>query len=130
MAQYIEFPLENGGSVVIETADEPHKSGFAAVGAAGNHESAEQAHQSFDQSMENIRKSADLLTQKLHTLTLPPDEMTVTFCLKASSELGALMVGKLGVDSNYNVTLKWRKESPGKDKDDEKKNGDDKGDGK
>ncbi|HLE26501.1 MAG TPA: CU044_2847 family protein [Anaerolineales bacterium] len=110
MTKYVEFPLESGGSILIESPDEPQKgtSGFARDDVAK--EAIEKAQQSLDQSFENVRKSAELLVSKLRALSAPPDEMEVNFCLKASGELGHIAIGKAGAEANYTVTLRWRKE--------------------
>ena len=112
MARYVEFPLEDGGSILIETADEPTKTqtGFqrTGVGEAGK-DTAQAAKQSFDSSLENVHKSADLLVKKLRSLSDPPDEMEVVFSLKASGELGNIAIGKAGTEANYTVTLKWKR---------------------
>jgi len=110
MSKYVEFPIETGGSILIESPDDPQKgsSGFGHGETAK--ETAEKAAQSLDQSFENVRKSADLLITKLRALSLPPDEMEVIFTLKASGELGHIAIGKAGADANYTVTLRWRKE--------------------
>jgi hypothetical protein len=113
MPKYIEFPLEGGGAILIESPDEPSKAptGYApATRGESLKEMAEQAKQSFDASVENVRKSADLLVSKLRALSDPPDEMEVSFSLKASGELGNIAIGKAGAEANYTVILKWRKE--------------------
>jgi hypothetical protein len=111
--RYIEFPLEEGGSILIETPDQQEKvqSGFvkAGQGEAGR-DVALQASRSFDASVENVRKAAELLVNKLRAISSPPDEMTVSFGLKASGDLGNLAIGKVGGEANYAVTLKWKKE--------------------
>ncbi len=124
MSRYIEFPLEGGGAIVIESPDEPSKAptGYAqAARGESLKEMAEQARQSFDASVENVRKSADLLVNKLRALSDPPDEMEVSFSLKASGELGNLAIGKAGAEANYTVVLKWRREDKEEKKDEGKK---------
>ena len=113
MSKYVEFPLEDGGTILIESADEPAKtsSGFVKAGVGETiKEEAEKAVQSFDTSMESVRKSANLLVTKLRSLSEPPDEMEVIFSLKATGELGNIVVGKGGAEANYTVKLKWRKD--------------------
>ena len=113
MSKYIEFPLEGGGTILIESPDEPSKAPTGLVPATRGEslkEMAEQAKQTFDASVENVRKSADLLVNKLRALSDPPDEMEVSFSLKASGELGNIAIGKAGAEANYTVTLRWRKE--------------------
>jgi hypothetical protein len=124
MSKYVEFPLEGGGTILIEAEDDNNKmtGGFVRSGTGdAAKDAAEQAKQSFDDAIENVRKSANLLVTKLRDLSEPPDEMDVTFRLKASSELGNLAVGKAGAEANYIVTLKWKKE--GKEGKEEKETG-------
>lgn len=118
MTKFVQFPLESGGAIVFETAEDKKTggSGFVKSGETPA-EAADQARQSFDASVEDVRKSADLLVSKLRALSQPPDEMEVLFALKATAELGGLVVARSGSDSNFNVTLKWRRE----EKKDEKK---------
>ena len=112
-ARYVEFPLDDGGSILIETPDQQEKvqSGFV-KGAQndGGRDVAVPATRSFDASVENVRKAAELLVNKLRAISSPPDEMTVSFGLKASGDLGNLAIGKVGGEANYAVTLKWKKE--------------------
>ncbi len=121
MSKYVEFPLEGGGTIIIESSDEPARSpsGFLRSGE-GTSDNADKAAASFDASVEGVRKSADLLVSKLRQLSAPPDEMEVSFSLKASGEVGSLVVGKAGADCNFNVMLRWRTDEAGKDKDKDK----------
>jgi len=126
VAKYVEFPLEGGGSIVIESADEPGRSstGFVRGGEEPRQKPAA-AGQSFDASVEAVRRSADLLVGKLRNLSAVPDEMIVSFALQASGDLGGLAVAKGGSDANFHVTLKWEKD---RERDsDEKDEADDKG---
>jgi hypothetical protein len=123
VAKYVEFPLEGGGSIVIEASDEPARtpSGFLRPGESAD--AANPAQASFDASVEAVRRSADLLVSKLRELGTPPDELEVSFNLKASGETGSLVVGRAGSEANFNVLLRWRteeKKERGKDDDDER----------
>jgi hypothetical protein len=111
VSHFVEFPLEGGGSIVIESADEPARnpSGFLRPGEAAE-DAAQRAQGSFDASVESIRRSADLLVSKLRGLSAPPDELEISFNLKASAETASLVVGKAGSDANYGVILRWRSE--------------------
>ena len=109
MSKYVEFPLDGGGSIVIESTEEPARASTGFLrGEDGGHAEANKAEMSFDASVEAVRRSADLLVSKLRGLS--PDELTVAFALKASGELGGLAVAKGGSDSNFTVTLKWSKD--------------------
>lgn len=117
MSKYIEFPLQDGGSIVIESADESEKgqAGFVRAGVDDKaKEAVEQVKETFDASLENVRKSSEVLVKKLRALSEPPDEMEVSFSLKATGELGNLVVGKGGAEANYTVTLKWKRNGDSK----------------
>jgi hypothetical protein len=117
VSKYLEFPLEGGGSILIEAADEPTRTSAGFLRDGDSHAGADKAQQSFDASVEAVRRSANLLVSKLRELT--PDELQVNFNLKASGEMGGLTVGKSGADANYSVMLKWQK-TPAKDEEKEK----------
>lgn len=122
MTKYVEFSLEDGGTILIETPDEPARpgSGFVRAGET-NSEWADKAQRTFEQSLLGVRSSAEKLVQ--HLSALGPDEMEMSFRLKATGELGGnLAIAKSGSDANYNVLLKWRKEKDQpKAKDEDKK---------
>jgi Trypsin-co-occurring domain 1 len=117
VSKYVEFPLEGGGSILIEAADEPARTSAGFLRDGETHGSADKAQQSFDASVEAVRRSAGVLVTKLRALT--PDELQVNFNLKASGEMGGLTVGKSSADANYSVMLKWQK-TPNKEEDKEK----------
>ena len=124
MSKYVEFPLEGGGSILIEAADEPSRTSAGFLRDGETRAGAEKALQSFDASVEAVRRSTDLLVTKLRALSTPPDELQVTFALKASGEMGGLTVGKTGTggEANFNVMLKWQK-TPEKEEEKDKENG-------
>ena len=111
MTRYIEFELEDGGTVIIEAGDEPTG---GLVKAATPGEMVEKAKDSFDDAIEHVRGAAGIIVKKLRSLSDPPDEMEVSFGLKASGELGNIVVGKGGLEANYTVTMKWKGEEPNK----------------
>ena len=109
MSRYVEFALPDGSTVVIES-DEP-ETGITKAAVRGVGEVTERARETFEQSAENARKSALVILDKVrHGLSDPPDEVEITFGLKASGELGSMVVAKVGVEASYSVTLTWKKE--------------------
>jgi hypothetical protein len=109
VSRYVEFALPDGSTVVIES-DEP-ETGITKAAVRGVGEVTERARETFEQSAENARKSALVILDKVrHGLSDPPDEVEITFGLKASGELGSMVVAKVGVEASYSVTLTWKKE--------------------
>lgn len=110
MSKYVEFPLEGGGSIIIESGEEAVRSSTGFLRGDGERPAPNAAAQSFDASIEGVRRSAELLVSKMRSLSSVPDEMTISFALKASGELGGLAVSKGGGDANFSVVLKWQRQ--------------------
>lgn len=106
MKRLIEFPLEDGGSLLVEVA-EPEKGGIVPASRAG--EAIVRAQQTLEKSLEKVRPAADFIISQLRKLHDAPDEIEVAFGLKLSAEAGAILAAA-GAEANYTVTLKWVKE--------------------
>ena len=74
-----------------------------------------------DTAAERFRKSVDVLSHeaeeiiaKLRQIDLAPDEVTVSFGIKAAGEIGApiFALAKGSVEAGYNITMKWKREEP------------------
>ena len=114
MASYVKFQLDDGTIVYIESTDSPKGSSGL---IPGSREHVEQAAVSFDQSVAAIRKMAVSMMQNLRSgFAEQPEEVGVSFGIKASGELANLVVSRGGMEANYNVSLRWRKDKD-KDKD-------------
>ena len=57
-----------------------------------------------------IRQNAQIIIGKVRDLADPPDEMEVTFGLKAAGELGNFAVAKASAEANYAVKMTWKRE--------------------
>lgn len=100
---YVQFPLENGGTVLLESDE---GSGLMPVSALTDR--AVQAASVFDASLDSIRSmAATLITRLRDGLPESPREIELTFGIKASAEMSALVVAKAGGEANFTVKLKW-----------------------
>jgi len=106
MKRLIEFPLDDGTSILVEI-DEPEPEG-GVVKAARPGEVIARAQQTFSQALDKVKPAASTIIQKLRGLSDPPDEIEVEFGLKLNAESGAF-VASAGIEANYTVTLKWKK---------------------
>jgi len=104
MKHLIEFPLENGETILVEV-DEPEASGLVPVARPG--EIAAKATQTFESAMDQIKPLASGIVQKLRALSEPADEITVEFGLKLTASAGIYLAAGVGGEANYKVTLKW-----------------------
>jgi len=107
MSRYVEFSLPDGSTVVIES-DEA-SGGVVKAGLVGD--VAERARETFEQAVENAHNAALVIVDKVRGLYDSPDEVEVTFGLKASGELNTLVLAKAGIEASYSVRLTWRQES-------------------
>jgi len=106
MKQLVEFPLEDGGSILVEV-ETPETAGMVPASRGG--EVVAKAQQTFEAALEKVRPAAGAIIAKLRALHDPPDEIEVEFGLKMSAEAGAI-VAAAGVEANYKVTLTWKRE--------------------
>ena len=129
MASYVKFELEDGTVVYMEAADVPRgSSGFPLTNRADN--PTEQPSVSFETSIQSVRKMAAVMVQEMRAgFAQPPDEVQMNFGLKASAEVGGLVVARGGAESNYNVMLRWSTKNKDKDKDKDKDKKDEKDSG-
>ena len=105
MKRLIEFPLQAGGSVIVEV-DEPAPEGVVRAGRQGD--VVEKAKATFEEVIDKIKPAADHIVAKLRGLHDAPDEIGVEFGIKLSAEAGAF-VASASAEANYKVTLKWTK---------------------
>lgn len=120
---YIKFQLEDGTVVYIESGDSPKGSSGLIPGMRGD--AADQAALSFEKSVTAVRKmAATMINSMREGFIEQPEEVQINFGLKASGELGSLVVARGGMEANYNVSLRWRSEKAEKqDEKDKEKEG-------
>jgi len=107
MKQLIEFPLEDGGTILVEV-DAPEGPGPVPA-MRGGPGTPERTGQTFEAALDRIRPAAQTIIQKLRALHDPPDEIEVEFGLKLNAQAGAF-IAAAGTEANYKVTLTWKRE--------------------
>lgn len=105
MTKLVEFEVGDGHTVFIEVEDvasdeiEPVSKLPGAL--------ASKASQTLGEALDHIAPMVRTMRGRLNNVTEPGDEVEVKFGVKLSSEIGAV-IGKLGNEVNYEVTLKWK----------------------
>ncbi len=112
MKRLVEFPLQEGGTLLVEV-DEPERYAETTmrggvVKAARPGEIADKAQDTFEDALDKIKPAAQAIIDKLRALSDAPDEIGVEFGIKLSAEAGAF-IASAGVEANYTVTLTWTK---------------------
>lgn len=117
MTDYIQFTTEDGATISVEAAEE--ETVEPGVVKAGLKEEAEkavaEAKVSFERGLEIVRYNADAFIKKVRGLHDPPNEVEMTFGLKATGEVGNFAVAKAGAEANYTVKLTWKREEDNKE---------------
>jgi hypothetical protein len=108
MKQLIEFPLEDGGHILVEVYEDDAQSSIVRASLDVD-ETIKKAQQTFESAMDKVKPAASAVIAKIRSLHDVPDEVEVQFGLKLNAEAGAI-VASAGVEANYTVTLKWKKE--------------------
>jgi hypothetical protein len=108
MARYIEFSTSDGYTILVEVEQE-EVSPPQGVVKAGVREAAQKsvavAQTAFEDAVEQVvRHNAEALIKSVRNLREPPDELEVTFGLKATGEEG-------GTELNFTVKLLWKRGS-------------------
>jgi Trypsin-co-occurring domain 1 len=107
MKRMMEVPLqgEDKGSILMEVElDESEQQRM--VPAARPGELAAKAKQTFEEALDEIKPVANVMVDKLRTVSAKPAEISVTFGLMISASAGAFIAAS-GVEANFTVLLKW-----------------------
>ena len=105
----VEFPLEDGGVVLVEAAD---YHGSVVTRGGGTAEAVARAERSFEAALGTIRTVAEAVLGQLQPLTRHPDEVAVTFGLELTAKSGALLVAA-GATAQLHVQLTWKAQPDG-----------------
>lgn len=104
MKRLVEFPLVDGGSVLMEVEEPEPEGGFVKAAQRGE---IEKASQNFEAALEKIRPAATAVISKLKEMGEPPGEIEMEFGLGLSAKAGAF-IASAGTTANFKVTLTWR----------------------
>lgn len=102
MKRIVEFPLENGESVLVEVDEASDRIGLG-------DEIAEKAQKTFETALNTVKPVANTIIDKVRSLNQPANEVEVKFGIKMTAGLGAV-VASGNAEVNYEITLKWKQE--------------------
>ena len=106
----VEFPLEDGGTVVVQVED-GHGGGGQVTRGWGDQQPAkvvEQARQTFEQAVGRVQPAVQALLGQLRTLAEAPEGVQVEFGLQLSAEVGAFVAGASST-GNFKVSMTWHR---------------------
>src|SRR6266704_1422670 len=102
MKHLVEFPLEEGGSIVVEI-DESETGGTV---RAGREDKIEKARETFEEALNKVLPATKTVVEKLRGMASKPDESEVTFGINLSTMAGAV-IASASVAANFGVTVRW-----------------------
>lgn len=116
MVSYIKFEMKDGTIVYVESTETPKgSSGLIPGGHAGD--SSNQKAISFEKAIEGVTKMAGVLVENLRSESAEePQDISISFGLKASADLSSLFISRGGMEANYNVSVRWHKKDEAEDK--------------
>ena len=107
----VDFPMHDGGSVVVEVDDDAAGGGVRAGGGVTrgwpDRRVVEQAQQSFEQAVGRVQPAVQAMLGRLRALADAPDEVQVEFGVQLSAEAGAF-VAAASSTGNFRVSMTWR----------------------
>lgn len=106
MKRLVEFPLEDGTSILAEVDVLEAEGGM--VRAARADELVEKAQETFETAMEKIQPIAAGMIAKLGDLRTPAETIEVEFGIKLSASAGAILACA-ATEANFKVVLTWKR---------------------
>jgi hypothetical protein len=111
VAQLVEFPLETGGTILVEISEGitggPAMRGLHPGAPSGR--IAEQAQRTFEDAISRVQPAAQSLIRRLRSIADVPDEVQVEFGLDLHAEAGAF-IAAASTGANFKITLAWRQD--------------------
>ena len=108
MGRLLEYPLEGGGSVLIQVEDGHGGDGEVTRGwGERDRRVIEQAQESFQQAVGRVQPAVQALFAQVRSLADSPDTVSVEFGLELGADVGAF-VANASSKGNFKVSLTWR----------------------
>jgi hypothetical protein len=107
MKRLVEFPLDQGGSVLVEVedpAESPVMRGLGKDRAA----LVEEADKTFEDATAAVTPAARSLIARLRSIEDAPDEVGIVF----GAQTGAF-IASVAAQANFTVSMTWRRKAAG-----------------
>lgn len=110
MKRLVEFPLDQGGSVLVEVDEQP--AGPPIRGFGKDHPTlTERTDKTFEEATANVIPAARSLVARLRSIGDPPDEIGIEFGVRLSAQAGAF-IASAAAEANFTVSMTWRRTEP------------------
>ena len=107
----VEFPLGDGGSVVVAASGPSNGQGAYGPVLRGRVSEAvvTQASESFETVVQRLQPAAAAVLDAARSGPQTPSEVTVEFGIEMSADLGAV-IASTAVQANFKVTITWQRD--------------------
>jgi hypothetical protein len=112
MSHILKYQTVDGSTVLVEIDGEAQvpQEGIIEAGRVGEgiKNAVEEVQTRFEDALDAVRQNAQTIIGKMEALSDRPDEVEVSFGLKATGELGNFAVAKASAEANYTVKMTWK----------------------
>jgi hypothetical protein len=105
MADLVEFKLEDGSSVLIETES---VSGRPVTRGGRATEMISTAEDTFEQALGRMGPTSAVIIERFREMAQQPDEIEIEFGVKISAEAGAI-IAKTSGEANFRIAVRWKR---------------------
>ncbi len=107
MGQLVEFPLHDGGTILVEVHPVAISGGPVTHGLGGD-QVTERARHSFEDAVQRVEPVAQAIITRLRGMAQTPDEVQVESGLDLHAEAGAF-IAAAGATANFKIAMTWRR---------------------
>lgn len=101
----VEFPVEAGGTVLVQVPDE-QPAGSVMRGRAAE-ATIDRADQTFEMALSTIRTVANGVVLQLKDIAVRPQQVTVEFGIELTGKMGSMLVAA-SASAQLKVSLTWQ----------------------
>ena len=109
MKRLVEFPLDQGGSVVAEVGDSPSATGIRGLGKDRS-TLVEEADRTLQDATAAITPPTRRLIARLRSIDNAPDEVGLEFGIQLSAQTEAF-IASVAAEANFTVSIAWRRQA-------------------
>jgi len=108
MGRIVEFPLEAGGSLFVETSES--QTSYVPRGLPSD--AVDRSAETFEAALASVHAAASAVLGSMQGLAQRPDAIEVQFGVKLSGKIGAVLSSVSG-EAHFTVCLRWTSASSG-----------------
>jgi hypothetical protein len=103
MGDLVEFKLEDGSSVVVETES---VSSRAVMRGGRLTETLTTADKTLEQAFDRLRPATAAIIERVRSMAQQPEEIEIEFGVTVNAEVGAV-IAKTSGEANFRIALRW-----------------------